>query len=55
MQEESERLKEFTPSGFFLPFLIAFSMVEKILASAHSCHLEECIHTKYGSPGVSSS
>ena len=45
MQEESERLKEATP----------FWIVEKILWVLILATLEECIHAKYGNPGVSSS
>ena len=45
IQEESERLKEATP----------FWIVEKILWVLILATLEECIHAKYGNPGVSSS
>ena len=36
----------------FLPFLIASSMLEKMLVLTAS---EECVHVKYGSPEMSSS
>ena len=35
---DAGRLKEATPSAFLTLYLIASSLVEKILVSAHSCH-----------------